>query len=83
MCDERSVLVQGKNFICTWCEHQENLEMGIIRMVEEYKLLFPNRLITVSSVSDWCGLNINRSKLYRILRKHFEMVGFGKNAFYR
>ncbi|WP_155994954.1 hypothetical protein [Tuberibacillus calidus] len=52
-------------------------------MVEEYKLLFPNRLITVSSVSDWCGLNINRSKLYRILRKHFEMVGSGKNAFYR
>jgi len=83
MCGERSVQIQGKNLICSWCEHQENLEAGIIRMVEEYRLLFPNRLITVSSISDWCRLNIDRNKLYRILRKHYEMVGSGKNTFYR
>jgi len=81
-CKTLSIKLDGRKLACSICDYKEDLELGIIRTVKEHQLLFPERLITVSGITDWCGLNIERNRLRLILKAHFQMVGQGKAIHY-
>jgi hypothetical protein len=59
------------------------LELAVIRTVEEYKLLFPNRAITTSLVQQWCMVIGNSKRIRRILSKYLSMEGTRKWAIYK
>jgi len=81
-CHSLSVGVNGFKLICDRCEFVEDLHTGIIRTVEEYKLLFPERLVTVAAINEWCGLNINRKRIQRILKDQYEIVRHSNSTYY-
>lgn len=65
--------------ICLRCGYTERIEECIVRSVEEYRLLFPERKITVSSVRDWCLVVESDKMIRRILQGKFKLLG--KNRF--
>jgi len=82
-CRSLTVQLDGQKLICDLCGYTEDSSSGILRSVGEFKMLCPERLITVTNIMDWIRLNINRNRLARILKQNFEMVGKGKNVYYR
>jgi ribosomal protein L37E len=82
-CGSLSVHLCGRSVECDVCGFKENLHNATLRAIDEHKLLFPGRLITVSSINEWTGFNMNRLRLQRILVNHLTMTGSGKTVFYR
>ncbi|WP_449538946.1 nuclease-related domain-containing protein [Ferdinandcohnia sp. Marseille-Q9671] len=81
-CGTLSVRLDGKELVCVRCGTSEKLHAGVMRSVEELRVLFPERLITVSQVNEWCGLNLDRLRLRKILKEHLRMVKGGKSTYY-
>lgn len=63
---------QRAKFICSSCGKTELIETAILRNVEEFRLLFPTRKITTSSIHEWCGFAISQRVVRRILLKNFK-----------
>ncbi|MBB6447087.1 nuclease-related domain-containing protein [Bacillus benzoevorans] len=83
-CKCRSFLVFIKNFdvVCKNCGEHERLEQAILRGVEEFKLLFPERKITTPDIYEWCRLDLSKKTIFRILKKHFTAVGIRRHTYY-
>jgi len=82
-CHKLSVRLVGRKLVCNECECQEDFDSGIIRTVEEFKLLLPDRYITVSTIVEWCGLNISRQRMQRVLKEHFAMIHHSVSTYYQ
>lgn len=65
--------------ICPGCRNTERIEECIVRSVEEFRLLFPERKITVSAIRDWCLVVESDKMIRRILQGKYKLVG--KNRF--
>lgn len=52
-CKSFIILRKNHHFVCEKCGKYEKIESAILRNVEEYKLLFPDRKITTQSIFDW------------------------------
>lgn len=74
--------VQDYSIICNQCGHKENVQSAVLRSVEEYRILFPDRRITTNYIYEWCGKIILEKRIQRILGKNFKMIGHGKTAYY-
>ncbi|QQK78945.1 NERD domain-containing protein [Salicibibacter cibi] len=73
---------QGKTFYCDHCAYVEKVETGVIRNVEEYKFLFPERKVTNQAMYEWCGMQGDRKTVIRVLTKHFKLVRNGRYSYY-
>ncbi|WP_331279662.1 nuclease-related domain-containing protein [Oceanobacillus salinisoli] len=62
-CHSFAVFVQGRKCICSECGYQEKVATAIMRGVQEFKLLFPEKKITTSYISEWCQV-IESLKIY-------------------
>ncbi|RXT04053.1 nuclease-related domain-containing protein [Ammoniphilus sp. CFH 90114] len=80
-----SFLVSKKNanFVCEICGVQETLRQTIVRSIEEFKILFPNRKITTQSIHDWCKVDLHRKTLSRILKEHYTTFGTTRDTYYK
>ncbi|RTR28439.1 hypothetical protein EKG37_16965 [Robertmurraya yapensis] len=75
--------VEGRKFlICESCGVHEDLESAILRSVEEFRVLFPNRKITTNAVQDWCRVVESRRTIRRVLGNNFNLMGYGKYSYY-
>jgi hypothetical protein len=75
-CSSFSVTVDGQILLCKDCGTKEKLSTAIIRMVDELKLLFPDRKITTSEVFEWCGgVLVSKKRINRVLGRHYRSVG--------
>ncbi|MGY4688573.1 nuclease-related domain-containing protein [Salibacterium sp. K-3] len=72
-----------RTLVCPSCSRSESLEMGVMRNVEEWKLLFPEEPLTTNMVHEWCGLEIDKKRIARILSKHHTRFGFGRHSYYK
>jgi hypothetical protein len=82
-CGLLSVQLCGRWLVCENCGCKEHVAAGVLRSVEEHKVLFPMSLITVSGMNDWCRLDLDRKRMQRILGKNLMMVGNRRSANYR
>jgi hypothetical protein len=82
VCGSLSISLDGQKCVCEDCSHTESVESAVMRLVNEFKLLFPERKITTKAIHEWCGEVNCRRSINRILDKHFKLVGFGKGAHY-
>jgi len=67
--------------LCT-CGSKEAIKEAILRNIEEYRMLFPNEKLTTQLIHDWCGKIVDKQRIQRILREHFQSHGTNKNTYY-
>ncbi|MGF6952149.1 ribosomal protein S27AE [Neobacillus sp. B4I6] len=81
-CSSFSMFVQGKKIVCGDCGYEEVVESAVLRMVDEIKLLFPDRKITTNLVHEWCVVVESKKRISRILERNFKRVGVRNWTFY-
>ncbi|UGB31301.1 nuclease-related domain-containing protein [Metabacillus sp. B2-18] len=81
-CGLLSVRLNGRGLMCERCGEKEELHVGIMRTIKEYRMLFPQRQITVSAANDWCRLGMTRLRMQKILKEQLVMVKGGKSTYY-
>ncbi|MGP7817570.1 nuclease-related domain-containing protein [Niallia sp. 01092] len=81
-CSSFSILVEGKKCICEECGHEEEIEAAVLRSVNEFKLLFPDRKITTNIIYEWCKVVKSKKRISRILEKNFKIAGTRRWSFY-
>ncbi|MGE8204859.1 nuclease-related domain-containing protein [Heyndrickxia sp. NPDC080065] len=69
------------SLVCETCDHKENVTAAVIRSVEEWAILFPERKITTNEIQEWCKI-IPRRTILNILSKNFKIIGFGRTSYY-
>jgi hypothetical protein len=72
----------GYKIVCKKCGSIENVNSAILRSVNEYKLLFPERKITTNDIHEWCGIINYKKRIQMALLKNYKLVGHGKSAYY-
>ncbi|MBS4216437.1 nuclease-related domain-containing protein [Neobacillus rhizophilus] len=77
-CQSFSILVVDGKLVCHNCGHQVLIEFGILRCVEEFKLLFPKRKITTTVIYEWCGGAVSKKIIRQVLKKYFRTIGYGR-----
>ena len=81
-CSSFSMFIQGKKIVCGDCGYEEVVESAVLRMVDEIKLLFPDRKITTNLVHEWCVVVESKKRISRILERNFKRGGVRNWTFY-
>ncbi|MBO1005998.1 nuclease-related domain-containing protein [Pseudogracilibacillus auburnensis] len=74
-------VINNERLKCSKCGNEDSMESAIMRSVAEFHLLFPNRKITISAISEWCLINTKKT-LRRILMKNMKCVRKGRFSYY-
>lgn len=82
-CLSFSISVIGKKCICKKCGYTEDVEASVIRSVEEFKLLFPNKKVTTNYIHQWCQVVESKKRISRILGRNYKIVGVRQWAYYK
>lgn len=80
-CRRLSVHIVKRKCICDACGHQENVTGAVLRAVDEFKILFPDKRITTVQIHDWCQI-VGFRTIRRILSQHYKAVGTGRWTYY-
>ena len=81
-CHSFSVSVQGKKVVCHTCGYEEMVTDAVVRMVGEFKLLFPERKITTNVIHEWCGVVNSKRTISRALGKNLDIKGVHQWTYY-
>lgn len=76
------VSIKNNYFVCGKSGELEKINLGILRNVQEYKLLFPEQKITTQAIYDWCKVDLSKKTFYRILKKNYTSCGNTKDTYY-
>jgi len=85
LCDKcNSLIISAERSMikCDACGYTESLDKAVLRSVEEFKLLFPERKITTKEIYDWCLISGEMRRIKRILDKHYRLIGVHQWAYY-
>lgn len=82
-CQSFLLIVSERKVVCDQCGHKENIQNAIVRSVEEFKLLFPDKKVTTNEVYDWCQLVESKKMIGRILRCNYQATGYGQWTYYK
>ncbi|HEU5138440.1 MAG TPA: nuclease-related domain-containing protein [Bacillales bacterium] len=80
-CQSISIDLCERTLVCNECGHKENINTGVLRSVNEFHTLFPDRKITTTAIQEWCEI-LSKKVIHRVLSKHFKLLGHGKSAHY-
>lgn len=72
-----------RKVICPQCSHVEGFVPAILRSIEDYYYLFPNRQITVKNVYDWLQHSVSKHKIRKTLSSKLTKVGNGRGTHYK
>lgn len=73
----------GRNkSICSHCGQTENIESTVLRMVRDFKLLFPENKITTKEIYQWIGGISSKKALSRILKENLSYQGDFNRRYY-
>lgn len=76
------VFVKQRFIVCEECSHSEKTEAAILRGVEEFRLLFPERKVNTTEIYEWCGGIVNKKTIQRILTRNFIRIDQGRATNY-
>jgi hypothetical protein len=81
-CKSFKVSIKNNKLVCEKCGGYEKIELAILRNVNEFKLLFPDRKITTHNIYEWCNLDLTKRTFCRVLKKNYSIFGNTSNAYY-
>ncbi|MED3651652.1 nuclease-related domain-containing protein [Heyndrickxia sporothermodurans] len=67
--------------ICDSCGYKEKVTSAVLRSIEEYLFLFPEKKLTANAMYEWCEI-IPKKTIYKVLSKNFKIIGHGKYSYY-
>lgn len=67
---------------CTRCSCREDARAAIIRSVEEFILLFPNKKVTTNAIFEWCEVITSKKVIRKVLSERYTCIGYGKSSYY-
>ncbi|SEM39671.1 Nuclease-related domain-containing protein [Mesobacillus persicus] len=82
-CNSLLTNVDKRKVCCTKCGHIEHIESAVLRNVEEYKLLFPERKVTTIGIVEWCGGVLSIKAIRTILNKNYKIMGLGRFSYFK
>lgn len=74
-CGSWNMINKWTNCICMLCNKVVDFEETVLRSIQEFKLLFPNRKLTTKEIYDWCGGIASLRTFSRVLEKNFNKLG--------
>ncbi|WP_059173507.1 nuclease-related domain-containing protein [Bacillus sp. FJAT-27445] len=74
LCGATLVAVKGHYCVCGTCGGKEIVDAAVMRHVWEYKVLFPDRIITTSDIFEWCGETVAKRRIRRVLEKNLDSI---------
>jgi hypothetical protein len=74
--------VRVNKLVCDECGFEEKIESAVMRNVEEFKVLFPERKITTNGIQEWCQVVESKKMIGTILKKNLKAMGYGQWSFY-
>ena len=81
-CQSFLVTIHNYSFVCKKCGGHEKVESAILRSIEEFKLLFPERKITSSNIHEWCNADLHQRTIARVLKKNYRMIGHTRDTYF-
>src|SRR5690606_33103996 len=81
-CRSFSICHKGKTCLGMTCYSMALLEDSIIRMVEEFKTLVPEKRITTNIIHDWCQIVESKFVIRKILNNNFKRFGKKRWTYY-
>ncbi|WP_053070271.1 nuclease-related domain-containing protein [Alkalihalobacillus pseudalcaliphilus] len=72
---------KARYLFCPECNFQENWSSAIVRAVEEYMILFPEKKITSREIATWCAVPSSRSIRFVLKKFYRKNENFG-NTYY-
>lgn len=81
-CSSINTHLLGKEVVCYECGNQEKVSKAILRSVEEYSMLFPDRRITTNAIYEWCKIVESKKTIRKVLLRNYELVRKGRSSFY-
>lgn len=82
LCPNCKTFFLDESLVCTKCGCIVETEEAILRSVREFTLLFPDKMITVDSIFDWCGKIKSKKAIRRVLSKFFVLIGKARASHY-
>lgn len=71
-----------KNIICRQCGYIENWQVALMRSVDEYRLLFPDKKVTTNAVYEWCNGVKSTNTIRRTLIKNLNHVQKARSSYF-
>ncbi|WP_077618908.1 nuclease-related domain-containing protein [Bacillus sinesaloumensis] len=71
-----------QTLVCKKCGFVEDKETAVLRSIEEFKLLFPDKQITVNIIHEWCKVIKSKKTIQKVLTKNFDLILSGKGSYY-
>lgn len=81
-CNSFMTYINNYDLVCNKCGTHERIELAILRSIEEFKLLFPERKLTTHNIYEWCKAGISKKTITRILKKNYTSVGKTRDTYY-
>lgn len=81
-CRSFLTLLNSKILICLDCGRKESLEASVVRSIDEFSLLFPNKKITATLIQEWCDVIESKKKIRNILKKNLTLLRHGRSSHY-
>ncbi|MGM0843581.1 MAG: nuclease-related domain-containing protein [Bacillota bacterium] len=70
------------SFHCKSCNKKEGTKEAVLRSIEEFRLLFPDRKITTHQIFEWCALFKDQRRIRKILIENFKREGENSGTFF-
>jgi hypothetical protein len=81
-CYSQLELGYDDKLVCKKCGSKEDIDSAVLRNVEEYSLLFPERKITLGDIQEWCKIIKSKKTIRRILTQNFKVLNHGRSSYY-
>ncbi|KYC87126.1 hypothetical protein B4102_4061 [Heyndrickxia sporothermodurans] len=70
-----------KYLVCDHCGNKEYVTSAVLRCIEEFTLLFPERKLTVKEIQEWSKI-IPHQTVRRIIANNYKIIRQGKTSYY-
>jgi len=82
-CGSFSVDIQRHKCVCTDCGNEELTTSAILRSINEFKLLFPEKKVSAKVIYEWCKIVECKKTIARVLDRNFNKIGVRQWTYYK
>lgn len=73
----------GENiYECKYCGAREWVKNAVMRNIQDFKILFPERKITTQAIYEWCNIGWSKRRIQYLLKNNFIQKGSHRGVYY-
>ncbi len=81
-CSSFQVFYVEKVVVCNVCNHKELATKAVLRSVEEFRILFPKKRVTIDSIYHWCQIIDSKKTINSLLSTNMQKINHGKFTYF-